>query len=155
MPSEKSRYLKRNKGPLAPLDSDELRKHIHCFNQERLANLVSINVERDLVLKKALITSIAIQLAGGDWEKTKQAIDYALHFPDLVAYNDRHYYGLILDEIILALEILIEKNDRQFAMRVAQYVFECGQESMENFEDDWEWSLSLDDLAKWISRNEI
>ena len=38
----------------------ELVKHIHCFEQKRLAKLLSISAERDDALRKALIVSISI-----------------------------------------------------------------------------------------------
>jgi hypothetical protein len=95
---------------------------------------------------------IQMVLAEGDWEKTKEAIDYAFYFQDYVRYTDCHY-GIILDEMIKALEILKNKVSVEFALRVAHYIFEHGQDVMMNFEDDLDWTLSLEEIKKWIQNN--
>jgi len=146
------RYLIKNRGPSAPLGWTELRTNLRSFEHDRLCDLLCMRAERDPVLRKSLMASVSMQLANGNWEKTKEAIDYALHFPDYIRYTDCHY-GMILDEMIKVLEILKNQVDEEFAMQAAQYIFECGQEILENFEDDWDWVSSLDELEKWIENN--
>lgn len=149
MPTEKLRYLYKNRGPFAPLEFKELKKHLHQFKHEHLVELLWASAQRDDVLRKALMANISIQLAHGDWEKTKAAIDYAFHFPDYVHYNDSNQ-GLILDEIINTLEILKNQVSREFITRASQYILERGQQLIETFEDGWDWILSLESLEKWI-----
>lgn len=150
MPSEKSRYL--NRGPSAPLDWTDLKTHLSGFEHECLVELLWMTAQNNPALWKALVSSISMQLAAGDWEKTKEAIDYAFYFQDYVRYTDCHY-GIILDEMIKALEILKIKVSVEFALRVAHYIFEHGQDVMMNFEDDWDWTLSLEEIKKWIQNN--
>ena len=78
MPSEKSSYL--NRGPSAPLDWTDLKAHLSGFEHEHLVELLWMSAQNNPALWKALIASIAMQLAEGDWEATKAAIDYAFYF---------------------------------------------------------------------------
>ena len=97
------------------------------------------------------MVSVGIQLAEGNLEKAKAAIDYALHFPDYIRYND-HGYGLILNETRVTLECLADKINKEFVLDVAEYAFERGQVVSQNFEDDWDWISSLEDLENWIKK---
>lgn len=150
MPTEKSRY--RNRGPSAPFDWAELKTHIKGFDHEHLVELLWMSAQYHDPLWKALMASTAMRLAAGDWEKTKDAIDYALYFNDHILYTDCHY-GIILDEMIKALEMLKDKISSEFALRVAHYIFESGDAVSMNFEDDWDWVCSLEELGKWIKNN--
>ena len=150
MATEKSRY--RNRGPSAPLDWTELKTHLSGFEHERLVELLWMSAQTNGPLWKALMASISMQLAEGNWDKTKEAIDYALYFQDYIRYTDCHY-GIILDEMINALEILKNQVSVEFALRVAHYIFENGQDVIMNFEDDWDWTCSLEALEKWIKNN--
>ena len=152
MPSEKSRYLNKDCVPSAPLNFTELKQNLPSFGIKRLVEILWMSSQRDHVLRKALMVSVGIQLADGNLEKAKAAIDYALHFPDYIRYNDRGY-GLILSEIRVTLECLEDKINKEFVLSVAQYAFELGQVVSENFEDDWDWISDLEDLEHWIQRN--
>ena len=149
MPSEKSRYRNRNRGPTVPLEFEDLRAHLRSFEHERLSELLLLRAETDVVLWKAPMASVSMQLAHGDWNKTKEAIDYALHFEDYVRYTDCHY-GIVLYEMIKTLEILGGRVNEEFVIRAAQYILDRGQQVTENFEDDWDWISSLEVLEKWI-----
>lgn len=150
MPTEKFRY--RNRGPSAPLDWTELKTHLRSFKHERLVELLWMSAQNNSALWKALMASVSMQLAKGNWEKTKEAIDYAFYFQDYVRYTDCNY-GIILNEMLNALEILKNQVSVEFALRVAHYIFESGQDMVVNFEDGWDWTLSLDELEKWIKNN--
>ena len=150
MSSEKSRYL--NRGPSAPLHWTELKTHLQGFEQTRLVELLWMSAQNNIVLWKALMASVSMELANGDWEKTKAAIDYSFYFKDYVRYNDCKC-GIILNEMLNALEILKNKVSVEFALRVAHYILERGQDLLMNFEDGWDWTLSLEELEKWIKTN--
>lgn len=152
MTSEKMRYRNRNRGPSAPLGWAEAKAQLRNFDHDRLCNLLWMRAERDPILWQSLMASVAIQVAKGDWEKTKQAVDYALHIPDYVRYTDGHY-GVILHEMINTLEILKNQVGVEFSIQTAEYIFECGDELIENFEDGWDWVSALDELEKWIAKN--
>ena len=152
MPSEKSRYL--NRGPSAPLDWTEIKTHLHDFEHQRLVELLWMSAQNNDPLLKALMASVSMQLAEGDWDKTKEAIDYAFYFQDYIRYTDCHY-GIILDEMIKTLGILKTKVSIEFALRVARYIFENGQAVSMNFEDGWDWICSLEELKKWIKNNHV
>ena len=98
------------------------------------------------------MASISMQLANGDWKKTKKAIDYALYFQDYIRYADCSY-SIILDEMLNAIKILNNQVGFKFALRVAHYIFERGQDMIMNFEEGWDWTLSLEELEKWIANN--
>ena len=150
MSSEKSRYL--NRGPSAPLHWTELKTHLQGFEHARLVELLWMSAQNNIVLWKALMASVSMELANGDWEKTKAAIDYSFYFKDYVRYNDCKC-GIILNEMLNALEILKNKVSVEFALRIAHYIFERGQDLLMNFEDGWDWTLSLEELEKWIKTN--
>lgn len=150
MPTEKFRYL--NRGPSAPLERTELKARLGGFEHERLVELLWMSAQNNFALWKALMASVSMQLAKGNWEKTKEAIDYAFYFQDYIHYSDCNY-GIILDEMLNALEILKNQVSVEFALRVAHYIFERGQDMVMNFDDDWDWTLSLDKLEKWIINN--
>ena len=149
MPSEKSRYMLRNLEPEAPLDFDELRTELSTLGARHLAELLWLRAQYDDILRKSATVSIVLRLSKGDWDKAKKAIDYALHFPDYVRYTEDGH-GLIIEEIKSALDVLAAQNQAEFALQIAQYAVEVGQKVADNFEDDWEWTSSLEDLVEWI-----
>ncbi len=149
MPSEKFRTSKHNLGPVEFLNPLEFKDHISGLGLDRLSSLLWIRAEGDDVLRKALVVATGIHQANGEWEKVKYAIDYALHFPDYVSYTVTGH-GQILEEIKLSLKLLVCQNKCEFALRIGQYALECGQSAAENFEDDWDWTSSLNDLEKWL-----
>ena len=155
MPSEKSRYLGNDLGPAAPLGIDELRARLSSLDSSRLADLLWHRSQSDDVLLKASMVFAILQPASDDWETACAAIDYAIHFPDHVRYTERGH-GLILDVIRQALD-LMKEGQREFALRVAGYAIERAHEVAENFEDDWDWTSSLNDLEKWAcgTRGEV
>ena len=126
---------------------DELRSRLSALDSSRLADLLWLRAQSDDVLWKASMALAALQPSSDDWEKSRAAIDFALHFPDYVRYTERGH-GLILDVIRQALD-LMKEGQREFALRVADYAIERGHEVAKNFEDDWDWTSSLDDLEKW------
>ena len=150
MPSEKSRYL--NRSPSAPLEWIELKTHLHGFEHNRLVELLWLSAQSNAALGKTLMASVSMLRANGNWEKTREAIDYAFYFQDYVRYTDCHY-GIILDEMLNTLKILKNQVNLEFAIRVAHYIFERGQDIVMNFEDDWGWTVSLNEIEKWIKNN--
>lgn len=153
MPSERSLYIERNRRPAIPLEMDEFRNLLPSLGVKRLAEIIWTRAQEDDVLSKALMASICLRAANGDWEKAKSAIDYALHFPDYVRYIEGGH-GLIIDEITSALQALSERGNGEFAIRIARFAAERAQEVAENFEDDWDWTSSLDGLTKWIANSQ-
>ncbi len=152
MPSEKSRYLRRNLGPPPPLNVNELRDHLGALGADQLAELVWSRSQYDDVLRKTLMVSVAARMAHGNWDKAKAAVDYALHFPDYVRYTERGH-GQILREIEAALEFLVSRDQLELALCLARYTIARGQEVAENFEDDWDWTSSLKSLAEWAQKS--
>ena len=151
MPSEKSRYLNRKRGPMPPMDFNELKDHLPSLGSERLADLLWIRAEQDEILRKVLMAAVGIQSASGDFEKAKIAIDYALHFPDFIRYTEDGH-GQILEEIKVCLENIANNGKREFAIRVARHAIDRGQEVAENFQDDWDWTSSLKNLSEWANK---
>lgn len=158
MSSEKPCYLNKKCSPSAPLNFADLKTKLLSFGIKRLVDILWIRAQRDTVLNKVLmvsvgiplaVVSVGIPLAEGSLEKAKAAIDYTLYFPDYIRYND-HGYGIILDEIRVTLECLEDKIHKEFVLGIAEYAFERGQIVSQNFEDDWDWNSSLEDLENWI-----
>jgi len=150
MPSEKSRYL--NRGPSSPLDRKQLKAYLKHFSHDRLVDIVWLHSESNNILWQALSSSIAIQEAHGDWGKIKQAINYAFYFTDHIPYSD-HEYGIIIDQLINALDFLSQNLGEQFALQVAHYMYEEGKKVLECFDDDWDWICALETLELWIKNS--
>lgn len=150
MPTEKARY--RNRGPSSPLDMKQLKFHLNRFSHERLVETLWLNTQSNSILWKALSSSIAIQEARRDWEKIKQAIDFAFYFSDHIPYSE-HGYGIIIEQMINALDFLYQDLGEQFALQVARYIYEEGQKVLEFFDDDWDWVCALERLELWIKNN--
>lgn len=148
MPSEKSRY--RNRGPSPLIEMKQLKQHLSSFTKEHLIDIIWFNAQTKLELWKALNAHIGIELAQGDWEKVKEAIDYALYFPDVVGYSERGH-EIIIYEILAALDDMHENGNKALALRAAEYVHRKGQEALEYFDDGWSWSCALEDIDRWIS----
>ncbi|NJM09554.1 MAG: hypothetical protein HC883_01240 [Bdellovibrionaceae bacterium] len=151
MPSEKSPYLERNRGPTPPIDFDDLRKHLPSLGSQHLAELLWVRAQQDDVLAKALTASVAIRSAQGDWQQAKDGVDYDCHFPDFIRYTEGGH-GMILDEIKNSLDFLSAQGQIDSAIRIAEHAIQRGQEVAENFEDDWDWISSLKDLMAWVEK---
>ena len=149
MPSEKSRYL--NRGPSPLIEMNQLKQHLSTFSKEHLIDIIWFNAQSNLELWKALNANIGIQLAQGDWEKIKKAIDYALYFTDIVGYSERGH-DIIIYEILAGLDDIYERGNKEFALRAAEYALKQGQEVLEYFDDGWNWSCALEDIDRWISQ---
>lgn len=147
MPSEKSRYLYR--GPSSPVDMDQLKTHLNSFTQEHLVEIIWSSAQYNSVLWKALSASIGMRLAKDNWEEAKKTIDFALYFPDMVRYTEKGH-GIIIDEMINALEFLYKESDKQFTLQIANYILEQAQKVHENFEDGWDWTCALESLEDWV-----
>lgn len=150
MSTEKARY--RNRGPSPLLDINQLKQHLNAFTKDHLIEIVWLNTQTNPELWRALNARIGIQLAQGDWEKTKEAIDYGLYFSDPVTYSERGH-EIIIYEMIRVFENLYENGDKELALQAAKYALEEGQNACQYFEDDWSWSCALEDISKWISNN--
>lgn len=94
------------------------------------------------------MAAVTIRVRCHDWEPIKAAIDYALHFPEFVRYTESGH-GQILDEIRNTLELLVQQGNCELALRAAQHAITLGHEVAENFEDDWDWNSSLNELTRW------
>lgn len=151
MPSEKSRYRNRHLAPAPPIDFHDLKHHLVALGAERLAGIAWSRAQSDEVLSKTLMVAATIRLPDLNWDKAKSAIDYAFHFPDYVRYTEDGH-GMILSEIRASAEFLAAQNNNDLALRIAQYAIKRGQEVAENFEEDFDWSSSIDDLSEWVQR---
>jgi len=154
MPSEKSRYLKRNLSPSPPIDFHELRNHLATLGVDRLAKIAWACAQSDETMNKTLMMAATVRLPDLNWDKAKSAIDYALHFPDYVRYTENGH-GMILSEIQASAEFLAGRNNLDLALRIARYAIERGQEVAENFEDDFDWTSTLDDLSEWVQKMKV
>jgi hypothetical protein len=148
MPSEKSRYLMRNRGPESPIEFKELRERLVSLGTDCLADMIWQRFQLDKVLKRSAVVSITLR-SSMDLDKAKAAIDYAFHFPDPIHYSDRGY-GQILWEVKSALEHHVELGHNEFAFSIGQYAVEKGKEALEAFLDDWDWQGPLIDLNEWF-----
>jgi hypothetical protein len=152
MPSKKSRY--HNRGPSSPVDINQLRTHLKLFTQEHLIEIIWLSAQYNSVLWRALSASIGMRLAKGNWEETKKVVDYALYFSDFINYTEKGY-GVIINEMINALEFLYKESDKKFTLQIANYILERAQEALEYFEDDWDWTCELESLEEWVSNKTV
>src|SRR5665648_278842 len=113
MPSEKSRYLKENRGPKPPLEFKDLKDRLVSLGADQLAEMIWHRAQVDELLTNTAMISIALRSAHCSWEEAKAAIDYALHFPDHIRYTE-HGHEQILYEIKMTLEFLTNQVKREF-----------------------------------------
>lgn len=151
MPSEKLRYLVNRNDPKPPIDLQELRKNLSSFDSEHLMDILWVRAQEDVLLSKILIVSAVLHSSAGDTERAEAAIDYALYFPGHVRYSESGH-GQILDEIKRSIQYQAERGYSEFAICVGEYAIELAEKISENFEDDWEWVCSLDDLVKCVDK---
>lgn len=148
MPSEKLKDYSND--PCSPVVQEQLKTHLKSFSQEHLIEIIWLGAQYDTVLWKALSASIGMRLARGNWEETIKAIDCALYFPGFINYTEERY-GIIIDQMIDALDFLYKECDKQFTLKIATYIFEQAQNLFENFEDGWNWICALTDLENWMN----
>lgn len=148
MSTEKARY--RNRGPSPLLDIRQLKQHLNALTKEHLIEVVWLNTQTNSELWRALNAYIGIQLAKGDWEKTKEAIDYGLYFSDPVPYSERGH-EIIIYEMLRALKDLYENGNTELALQAADYLLEEGENALHYFDEGWSWSCALEDISKWIN----
>lgn len=147
--------MKIKRDPIPPFDLNNLRDHLVTLGAERLAEIVWVRAQDDEVLQKSIMVTLALQDASEDWEKAKNAIDYALHFSNFVRYSEGGH-SQVIDEIKKELENLYERGNSDAAIQIARYTITRAQDIAENFEDDWEWTCgikSLSDFLKSISKD--
>ena len=149
MPSEKIRYIVNKYGPRSPVDLQELPAQLSSFDSEHLIDIIWVRAQRDDLLSKILMVSVVLHSSTGDVERAKAAIDYALYFPEYVRYSESGH-GQILDEIKRGVQYQVERGYSEFAICVGEYATEQAEKISENFEDDWEWRCSLEDLVKCV-----
>ncbi len=133
-----------------PLSVNQLKQYLNFFSKDDLVAIIWTVAQTNVFLWQALNARIGLQENDGDWEKIVEIIDFVFSFPSFVPYTE-HGYHIIIDEIIKALEILYYKTNQQFALRVAHYVYERGQTSLECFDEGWEWECALEELDEWIN----
>ena len=153
MSSEKSRYLKRDREPIRPMDFNELLERLPSLGVNRLAEMLWSRAQEDDVLSKVTMVSVALRTAGDDLKKAITAVEYALHFPSYVRYTEKGH-GQILHEIKSELEYLTQHGQSKFALEVARHAVELGQWVAGNFEDDFDWVSSLKVLSEWVEEVE-
>jgi len=148
MASEKLRYIKRGPSPI--IERNELKKHLVNFSSDNLIDTIWQSAESNLHLWKALNGHIGMIKANGNWQKTKDAIDYALHFEDIISCKE-HGHEIIIYEMIKALNVLFDNVSNEFALKAATYILEQGREQLYSFEDDWSWSCALGNIEEWLA----
>jgi hypothetical protein len=148
MSSEKYRYLFKGVSP--PLTCSDLKSYLPNFGIKRLVEIIWLVSQNNDRLYRALMGSIGIEVANEDLEKAKHAIDYALDLPEYIKYN-KHGYGLILDEMKTTLEHLLASScNKEFVVHLARYIITRAQKLTENFDDDWDWTSSLEPFEEWL-----
>ena len=147
MASEKLRYIKNEPSPI--IEMNELKKHLVHFSSDNLIDTIYQSAQSHLPLWKALNGHIGMIEAKGNWQKAKDAIDYALHFEDIISYKERGH-EIIIYEMIKALDVLFDNVSDEFALKAATYILEQGKAKLYNFEDDWSWPCALENIEEWL-----
>lgn len=109
MGSEKLKYILSRRGPDAPVDFSDLLDTLTGLGAEQLAALLWSRAHNDEILRKTLTVLSVLREPDENWDKVKQAINYALYFPESIRY-DTHGHELILDEILTELKNLRTKG---------------------------------------------
>ena len=147
MASEKSRYLDRNKKPEPPFSIREISSGAASLPQARLSEIVSLRADWDQILRQILCLSLAIR--SRDFSIAKAAIDHVMAISQPIRYVDRGHGQMIYE---IEREIMVAASDAaDFAIEVGRYAVAQAQNVTEMFEDDWDWSSSIESLEKYVT----
>ena len=149
MPSEKLRYLESRRGPAPPFPLLTLAERLHAFDLNELIEILSIRACYDNILSKTLIGSLGIRMAEQDLRRAKEAITYALDFPDFIRYTERGH-SQIVAEIKTALEVLANNGEIRLSIELGHYAVTLAENVSESFEEDWEWRCAVERLVEWL-----
>ncbi len=142
--------MNRNRGPSQPYDMRDFLDRLPTLGVDKLVNILSVRAETDIVLNKVLLVSLAIQNSTSDISQVTDALDYAIHVPELVRYPEDGY-EIILDEILLRIEELEKTGNVLLAREIAEYSLLKGTEMQEKFEEGFSWTCSLENIEKWLA----
>ena len=151
MPSEKHRYIDARRGPESPLNFNDLRERLLHFGSNQLADILWVRSQSDDVLRRILIGSVGLRLVPPDIQQARAAIDCAIHFPDFIRYFEKGH-DQILEEIRNAAEVQAANGYRQFAVEIMEYALSKAEEVAENFEEDWDWTYSMQQLSECVNK---
>ncbi len=147
MTSEKSRYMNRKQKPQSPFSTSEIVASAASLPQKRLIEIVELRADWDETLLQILCVSLAIR--SNAVATAKAAIDNVMSINEPIRYNECGH-GQILYEIERELKTAADNGTRDYVIEVGRYAIEQAQAVAEMFEDDWDWSSSIESLEKYI-----
>lgn len=147
MPSEKLRYLKQRHGPAAPIPFQELSDHLSGLSSKHLIDLLQVRAQTDDLLRRILVVAVTLCSPTCNLTNATAALDYALHLPDFVRYAE-HGHGQVLEEIAKGLEYQAMSGNQDLVLAIGDYSIAQAQKIAEHFEDDRNWTYSLEGLIE-------
>lgn len=144
--------MKARSGPDSLVDSNDLLECLRSFDKDELAEILWIRAQHDDLLQRALTATVVIQACAGDFEKGRAAIDFGLHLPDFVSYNEEDGYGQLLDGINRGVRYLADHHYGECAAKIAQYAVERAEAVLERFEEGWDWRCAIDRLSELVEK---
>ena len=147
MPSEKSRYLNRHRGPEAPIDFNVIHLEIDKMTQPDLSRMVYQATQYSTVLRRVVQLHAGFQKAApDDIAGMKKAIDYALYLDDHVSYKHANSYCQLLDELQILIKRVADSGHVQVAIELLDHAFDQAECSSEWLQDGDYFEMSLDEL---------
>jgi hypothetical protein len=147
MASEKSRYMKRKQKPPSPFSIEEIVSGAASLPHARLCEIVALRADWDDILRHILCLSLAIRSL--DLVIAKAAVDNIMSIFEPIRYDDSGH-GQILYEIERELVPIADKSSA-YALEVGRYAIMRAQNIAEMFEDDWDWTSSIESLEKFVA----
>ncbi|MCB9228041.1 MAG: hypothetical protein H6618_10045 [Deltaproteobacteria bacterium] len=149
MPSEKSRYLKKRKGPI--FDLNEVEEHLQKLSSKDLAKTLALAGSWDNeIVGKINQLKVGFAVYGPDEiEEQLKLIDYALEISDWVSYDRCSPYCQILHVANSCLKQFYSQYGVADIIKLADRVIERGQISAELLDDPAYWEMAIDDICKW------
>ena len=149
MASEKSRYLNRNRRPESPFSTKEILASTASMPHERLIEIVELRADWDEILREILCMSLAIRTK--DIAIAKAAIDNVMSISEPIRY-DESGHGQIIFEIERELKEAAANGGRpEYLTEIGRYAVDRAQTVAEMFEDDWDWTSSIESLEKFVN----
>ncbi len=148
MPSEKIRYLKNHKEPVAT--DDEVLSYLTSRPNNQLAQRLIYRSENDVVLRKLIYTEASLIERPINFATWKQIADFALDLQLAPIDTELEEAGAdqILELLIHKLEVFKADMGSKECRLWADYLYDCAETLTDHFHNGFLWNAALENLDK-------
>lgn len=130
MSSERSRYRNRDDHQFSQFKIEDFINLLPSLGADRLAGI------------------LAAQKPIQDIKSVTEILNYVINVSELVSDHQGHEF--ILDEILRQVDLLVKNGNSELAKQIATYSVKRGHEMIENFEEGYSRSNSLEGIESWL-----